>query len=193
MNSKLKLCDFVLSETINASSCLFFYAAAWPLRVPGGIFVFQVVHLFVQELPQYNIITAISGEILDGLVSLALGYPMMMILGQIWVWNAIFMPPTCRVPEALCFWVVRPYGNLVTAISGEPLGRFFIMLVPRVPHTEKNNWLDFGSDLPEVKDQRSMKLVWKYNFYLVITIYGELGGFWSYLAQGYLMTRRCTH
>ena len=32
------------------------------------------------------------------------------------------MPPTRRVPEALCFWVVRPYENLVNTKSQEPLG-----------------------------------------------------------------------
>ena len=33
------------------------------------------------------------------------------------------MPPTRRAPEALCFWVVRPYGNLVNKkISRTPGG-----------------------------------------------------------------------
>ena len=38
------------------------------------------------------------------------------------------MPPTRRAPEALCFRVVRPYGNLVNTISQEPLGGFLSYL-----------------------------------------------------------------
>ena len=37
----------------------------------------------------------------------------------------IFMLPTRKGAEALCFRVVRPYGNLITAISGEALGDFY--------------------------------------------------------------------
>ena len=40
----------------------------------------------------------------------------------------IFMPPTRRVPEALCFRVVRPYGNLVSTKSQEPLVDFLSYL-----------------------------------------------------------------
>ena len=47
--------------------------------------------------------------------------------------DCYIMPPIHRAPEALCFRVVRPYGNLVNIKSQEPL---FIILGPGVHHDE---------------------------------------------------------
>ena len=58
--------------------------------------------------------------------------------------KTIFMPPTRRVPEALCFRVVRPsvrpYGNLVNTKSQEPLGGFLSYLAQGCTMTSR--WTD---------------------------------------------------
>ena len=98
-----------------------------------------------------------------------------------------------RVPEALCFWVVRP--SVHTGIS--------------LPRNLKNPWVDFYQTwyrgapwqvdelirfwARSAQGQRSMNLVKKCYFYLVTAKSQEsLGGFSSNLAQGCTMTSRWT-
>ena len=64
-----------------------------------------------------------------------------------------------KVPEALCFRVVRPSGFFRLRDKSSITWWNFIKLGQKVKLDVTINWLDFGWDPPNVKGQRSMNLV----------------------------------
>ena len=99
-----------------------------------------------------------------------------------------------KVPEALCFRVVRPSGFFCLRDNSSITWWNFIKLGQKVKLDVTINWLDFGWNPPNVKGQRS---IW--SKYAISTSFTQnqisqepLGGFSSNLVQGCTTRSRWT-